>query len=136
MAIAPELSPNVVDSSAWLEYFADSGNAAEFAAAIEDTRRLIVPAICLYEVYRRVMQQRSEFLAATYVATMRQGQVVDLDADLAVLAAQTAQSERLAMADAVILATARQFGAVLWTQDAHFAGMAGVEYRAVVRPRA
>jgi predicted nucleic acid-binding protein len=121
---------NVVDSSAWLEYFADGPNAAEFAAAVEDTNALVVPALCIYEVFKRVAQQRGEVAAHTVVTVLAQGRVVALDADLAVAAARIAIAHKLAMADAVILATARHCAATLWTQDAHFRGMHGVEYRA------
>lgn len=46
---------NVVDSSGWLEYFADTDRADLFAPAIEDTERLIVPVICLYEVFKKIL---------------------------------------------------------------------------------
>lgn len=121
---------NVVDSSAWLEYFADSPNAVAFAGAIEDTPRLIVPAVCIYEVYKRVLQQHSAIDAAAVTTAMRMGRVIELDADLAIIAAQTALAEKLAMADAIILATARSTGALLWTQDAHFNGIPGVIFHA------
>jgi predicted nucleic acid-binding protein len=64
------------------------------------------------------------------LTVLAQGQVVALDADLAVAAARIASAHKLAMADAVILATARHCTATLWTQDPHFRGMDGVEYRA------
>jgi len=127
-ALVAVLENNAVDSSAWLEYFADTPNAPVFAAAIEDTPHLIVPAICIYEVYKRVLQQYSAVDAAAVTAAMRMGRVIELDADLAIIAAQTAIAEKLAMADAIILATAHATGAVLWTQDAHFEGIAGVAY--------
>ncbi len=73
---------NLVDSSGWLEYLADGPNAEFFAPPIEDTGRLIVPTISVLEVFKRVLQQRSENEALRAVALMRQGKVVDLDADL------------------------------------------------------
>lgn len=120
---------NVVDSCAWLEYFADGPNANEFAAAIEDIAVAVVPAICIYEVFKRTAAQRSEAEAHLVVAAMQRGRVVLLDADLAVAAAKVSKVEGLAMADAIILATAHRFGATLWTQDAHFEGKTGVQYR-------
>jgi hypothetical protein len=51
---------NVVDSSGWLEYFADAPNANKFAPAIQNPADLIVPTLSLYEVFKRVLQQRSE----------------------------------------------------------------------------
>ena len=120
---------NVVDSSAWLEYFANGPNAAFFASAIEKTSDLLVPSLTLYEVFKRVLQQRDEGHALQAVAVMEQGSVIDLDAPLALIAARTSIEHRLPLADSIVLATARTHDAVLWTQDADFKGMAGVEYR-------
>jgi predicted nucleic acid-binding protein len=121
---------HVVDSSGWLEYFADGPNADFFAAALEEPDALVVPAVSLYEVFKRVLQQRSEDLALRAVAQMRQGRVVDLDTALALHAARLSVAHRLPMADSMILATARRHDAVLWTQDADFDGIEGVRYRA------
>ena len=120
---------NVVDSSAWLEYFANGPNAAFFAPAIEKTSDLLVPSLTLHEVFKRVLQQRDEGHALQAVAVMEQGSVIDLDAPLALIAARTSIEHRLPLADSVVLATARTHDAVLWTQDADFKGLAGVEYR-------
>lgn len=120
---------NVVDSSAWLEYFANGANADYFAAAIEDTERLLVPSLCTYEVFKRVLQQRNESDALQAVALMQQGTVIAPDVMLAVEAARLSVTRKLPMADSVILATARSRNATLWTQDADFEGMAGVNYR-------
>ena len=120
---------NVVDSSAWLEYFADGPNAGFFAKSIENTKELIVPSLSLYEVYKRVVQQRGASAALQVVAVMQQGQVVSLDAGLALLAARLSLEHRLPMADSVMLATARAFDAVLWTQDADFKDLPGVRFR-------
>ena len=120
---------NAVDSSAWLEYFADGPTASFFAPAIENVEDLLVPAICIYEVFKRVLQQRGEDDAVQAVSLMQQGTVVDVDAVIAESAARISAAERLPMADSMILAIARARGAVLWTQDAHFDGMAGVKYR-------
>lgn len=119
---------NVVDSSAWLEYFADGGNADFFAPAIEDMPKLVVPSLTLYEVFKRVMQERDEREALEHVAHMRQGQVVDLDENLALSAARVSLALKLPLADSVILATARAYAATIWTQDAHFKGIDQVKY--------
>ena len=119
---------NVVDSSGWLEYFADTENAKHFAEVICDTSKLLVPTISLAEVFKRVLQQRDENTALQIVATMQQGHVIDLDSSLALSAAKLGQELKLPMADAIILATARRHGAVLWTQDSDFAGIGGVKY--------
>jgi predicted nucleic acid-binding protein len=121
---------NVVDSSAWLEYFAAGPNGVFFAPAIEETEKLIVPSITLYEVFKRVLQQRSEHEALQAVSGMQQGRVVDLDAAIALDAARLSVASRLPMADSIILATSRAFNATLWTQDTDFEGLAGVRFRA------
>lgn len=123
-------APNVVDSSAWLEYFADGPNAEYFARPIEAPAGLVVPSTTLLEVFKRLLQQRSESHALQAVAVMQQGQVVDLDAPLALSAANLGVERKLPLADSVILATARRFGAIVWTQDEDFDGLAGVNYRA------
>lgn len=119
---------NVVDSSGWLEYFADGPNAAFFAGAVEATDELIVPTINLYEVFKRVLQQRGENDALEAAALIMQGEVIPLDATLTLSAAKLSADLRLPLADSVILATARAEGAVLWTQDAHFSSLEGVRY--------
>ncbi len=124
---------NVVDSSAWLEYFADGPNAPAFAPPIQATADLVVPSITLLEVFKRVYQQRGEGPALQAVALMQQGQVIDLDGPLALAAAKLSADTKLPLADSVVLATARQCEATLWTQDVDFEGMPGVRYRA--KPR-
>ena len=119
---------NVVDSSGWLAYFAAGRNAAFFAPAIENSSKLVVPTLSLFEVFKRVYQQRGEGPALQVVALMHQGQVVDLNAALALAAARISVQKRLPLADSVILATARSLGATLWTQDADFKEVAGVRY--------
>ena len=121
---------NVVDSSGWLEFYADGPNAGFFAPAIEKTAELVVPAITLLEVFKRVFQQRGESAALQAVAQMQQGQVVALDAPLALTAARYGLDFKLPLADSVVYATARHFDAELWTQDSDFEGKPQVRYRA------
>ena len=120
---------NVVDSSAWLEYLAAGPNAAYFAAAIENTTELIVPTLILYEVFKRIVQQRSENEALQVIAVMQQGRIADLDSRTALSAARISIDHQLPMADSVILATARLNDALLWTQDSHFEGILNVKYK-------
>lgn len=128
--IAPpkRAGPNVVDSSAWLEYFADSAGAKHFAGAIEAVERLVVPAVCLLEVFKVVLRQRGESDALQAVALMQQGRVVDLDAPLALAAAKAGVEHKLPLADSIVYATAQAVGGVVWTQDEDFEGLPGVEY--------
>ncbi|MDP2182176.1 MAG: type II toxin-antitoxin system VapC family toxin [Actinomycetota bacterium] len=120
---------NVVDSSAWLEYFGDGPNASEFAGAIEKPDDLIVPTLTFFEVFKRTHQIADETTALDAVAVMMQGRVVDLTPSLALDAARTSLETGLAMADSIILASARAEDAVLWTQDSHFDGIERVEFR-------
>ena len=120
---------NLVDSSAWLEYFAEGPNANFFAPAIEKTRDLIVPTVVLFEVYKRVSVQRGSHAALRAASTLHLGRLVDLTAPLALSAARISQSEKLPMADSIILASARALGAVIWTQDADFERLPNVKFR-------
>lgn len=120
--------PNVVDSSAWLEYFADAPGAAHFAHAIEAVDHLIVPAVCLLEVFKVVLRQRGESDALQAVALMQQGTVVDLDATLAIAAALAGVTHKLPLADSIVYATAQAVGGVVWTQDDDFDGLPDVEF--------
>jgi predicted nucleic acid-binding protein len=119
---------NVVDSSGWLEYFINGDNAAFFAPAIEDTEAVIVPTISLFEVFKRVLIEKNRDGALEAVALMKGGQVVDLDDNLALVAAELSYELKLPLADSIILATAREYDATLWTQDAHFKDIEGVKY--------
>ncbi|HRW46120.1 MAG: type II toxin-antitoxin system VapC family toxin [Caldilinea sp.] len=119
---------NVVDSSGWLEYFADGPNADFFAPAIEATEQLLVPVICIYEVFKRILQQKGLGAAETRIADLYKGAVIELTPSLAISAAVISDTLKLPMADSIILATARSLDATLWTQDDHFQGLAGVKY--------
>ena len=119
---------NVVDSSGWLEYFADGPNADFFEEALRDSDALCVPAITVYEVFKVVLRQRGEDKALRVVAHMHRGRLVDLDADLSMSAARLSLHLGLPMADSIILATARAHHATLWTQDADFEGLEDVRY--------
>jgi predicted nucleic acid-binding protein len=120
---------NVVDSSGWLEYFAQGPNLDFFRDPIERLDDLLVPSICLLEVFRRTYQQSGRSAAYRALAQMRQGQIVDLDRKIAVASAKLGLTQKLALADSVVLATTRAFDAVLWTQDADFREIAGVKFR-------
>ena len=124
---------NVMDSSGWLEYFADGPNADFFAPAIENLEELLVPTISLYEVFKRVLQQRGEENALEAVAVMMQGQVVELDSSIVISAAKISDELKMPMADSMMLATARIFEAFLWTQDADFASLSDVKYVSKVK---
>jgi predicted nucleic acid-binding protein len=119
---------NVVDSSGSLEYLADGPNADFIANSILATADLLVPTLSLYEVFKRVLQQRSEDDALQAVALMQQGTVVELSVSLALSAARISLNDKIPMADSIMLATARSYGATLWSQDSDFENIAGVKY--------
>jgi len=119
---------NVVDSSGWLEYLADGPNADFFANSILATADLLVPTLSLYEVFKRVLQQRGEDDALQAVALMQQGTIVELGVSLALSAARISLNDKIPMADSIMLATAHAYGATLWSQDSDFENIAGVRY--------
>jgi toxin FitB len=119
---------NVVDSSGWLEYFGEGKNVAFFSPPIEKTDQLIVPTICIYEVFKRLSNLVSEDEALQAIGVMSLGQVVELNRQLALNAAKISREFKLALADSVILATTRMHDATLWTQDEHFNGLEDVNY--------
>ena len=119
---------NVVDSCGWLEYFSDGPNADIFAEPITKLSSLIVPTLCLYEVFKVALRERGEDSALQVVAIMKQGQTVDLNSNLAIQAAKISFDLKIPMADAIILTTARAYQATVWTQDDDFDGISGVKY--------
>jgi toxin FitB len=119
---------NVVDSSGWLEYFAGGTNASYFAPAIRATESLVVPTICIYEVFKRLLIQRGEEEALQATGVMSLGILAELTREIAVQAASISSHLKIAMADSVILATTLAYQATLWTQDVDFKDLEGVQY--------
>lgn len=119
---------NIVDSSGWLEYFANGTNASFFSEPIEDTDALLVPAISLYEVFKRILQQLGETEALNAIAFMQSGKIIDLSSPIALHAARISADLKIPMADSIMLASAREFDAILWTQDSDFEGLDGIKY--------
>ena len=118
----------VVDFSGWLEYFAKGANGEIFAPFIRNTSELLVPTICIYEVFKRITMQRDDEEALQAIGWMSLGLVVDLNLEIALRAATLSFEHKLPMADSMILATARTFDATLWTEDEHFMRLEGVKY--------
>lgn len=119
---------NLVDSSGWLEYFADGNNADIFSEAIEDADHLLASTINIYEVFKRILQQRGEDSALQAIALMYQAKVIEVTNEIAINAAKLSDEHKLPMADSLILMTARMHGAVLWTQDSDFQDFEEVKY--------
>lgn len=119
---------NLVDSSGWLEYFADGKNAKFFVQVIENTEELIVSTINLYEVYKKILLERDENSALQAIALMQQAKVVNITSSIAIMAAKLSCELKIPMADSLIYSTARIHDAVVWTQDADFKDLEEVKY--------
>jgi predicted nucleic acid-binding protein len=119
---------NIVDSSGWLAYFADEPDAEHFLTPLNDPASLIVPTVTIYEVFKVVLRESNENDALQAAVAMQRGTVVDLTAPLAVAASKLSLEYNLPMADSIILATAKGFNAILWTQDSDFENISNVKY--------
>ncbi|SLM19364.1 PIN domain protein [uncultured spirochete] len=117
---------NIVDSSCWLEFFAGSRVGDEVAPIIEDTENLLVPSITIYEVFKKLLLELDEDKALFAIAHMKQGNVINLDTDVAIYAAKTGKENKLPMADSIIYAINQKYDAMLWTQDKHFKDLKSV----------
>jgi len=119
---------NIVDSSGWLAYFADEPNAKHFLTPLNDPAALVVPTVTIYEVFKVILRESCENDALQAMTAMQKGTVVDLDASLAVAASKLSLEHNLPMADSIVLAAAREFDAILWTQDSDFKNISNVKY--------
>lgn len=118
---------NLVDTSGWIEYFFEGKNASFFAKPIEDLVNLIVPSVCLYEVFKKVHKVADEAKALQAVAHMKQGRVIDLSEDIALKAALVCLKYKLPMADSIVYATGQLEKSIIWTTDPDFEGLPGVK---------
>jgi len=119
---------NIVDSSGWLAYFADEPNAKHFLAPLNDSAKLVVPTVTIYEVFKVILRESCENDALQAVMAMQKGTIADLKTPLAIIASRLSLEHNLPMADSIILATAQEFNAVLWTQDSNFKNINNVKY--------
>lgn len=119
---------NVIDSVGWIEYFTDGPLADRYSKYIEDQSSIVTPSVVLYEVFKKILRDGSERAAVDAIAHIQQTNVVPLTAELAIVAAEISLEHRLAMADAIVYASARSAGATLVTSDFHFKDLCGVEY--------
>lgn len=119
---------NIVDSSGWLEYFANGPNADHFSQPLKDTSALIVPTISIYEVFKVILRESNENDALQAVAAMQKGKVVDLNTHIAINASRISLQYTLPMADSIILSTAQTYGCIVWTQDSDFEGIPGIKF--------
>lgn len=119
---------NLVDSSAWLEYLTDGKNAKHFAPVIEDTKNLVVSVINIYELYKKIYNEKGESTALQIIGLVQQGKVIDVTSDIAIKAARISNQFKLPLADSIIYTTAIENNSLLWTQDKDFEGLEGVKY--------
>jgi len=109
----------LVDTCGWIEWMMDSALAEAYAPHLAD-ESLVVPTLVQHELYRWLCRETDTATALAAIAATQQAKVVPLDTSLALLAADIGREHKLAMADAIIYATARQYHATLVTSDAHF----------------
>lgn len=121
---------NVVDSSAWLSYFADDKNSSFFSKPIESIDRLLVPSIIVTDVFKYVLRLKGEELALEVIAHMTQGKIISLDSQLAIDAGSYGVQHKLPLADSIIYATTMKYNATLWTQDSDFKDLPNVKFYA------
>ncbi len=119
---------NIIDSSAWLEYLSDGPKADNYEKPLSELDTLIVPTITIYEVFKVVMREKDENTALQAIALMQQGQVVDLNSEIALNAAKLSIEHKIPMADSIILSTGILYDSVIWTQDIDFKGLPNVKY--------
>ncbi|HYU23600.1 MAG TPA: type II toxin-antitoxin system VapC family toxin [Thermoanaerobaculia bacterium] len=125
----------VLDSSGWIEFFADGPHGDEFASRLRQPATVLTPTIAIYEVYKWLKRERAEEEALQAVATMKKTKVVDLTEELALTAADLSLAHNLAMADAMMLAAARAHNAELLTTDSGFDGLSGVTVFSKKQPK-
>jgi predicted nucleic acid-binding protein len=119
---------NIVDSSLWLEYFAGNTVGTQVSAIIKDVDSLYVPTITIYEVFKKLLYEKTETDALIATAHMMQGTIIDLNIELSLLAAKISKNYQIPMADSIVYATNQKYNCTLWTQDKHFAGLESVQY--------
>ncbi|MFZ0453159.1 MAG: type II toxin-antitoxin system VapC family toxin [Ignavibacteriaceae bacterium] len=119
---------NLVDSSGWLEYLADSKNAKLFASAIEKTDELIVSTINIYEVYKKILLEKDENSAIQVIGLMQQAKVIEVNSSISIQAAKLSYEQKIPMADSIIYITAKQNNGIVWTQDSDFKDLDDVKY--------
>ena len=119
---------NLVDSSGWLEYLSDGKNADSFSTPLNDIENVIVPTICIYEVFKVVIREKGENEALQAVALMKQGNIVDLSFEISIQAAKFSIDNKIPMADSIIYTTGQKYNAIIWTQDDDFKNLPSVKY--------
>ena len=120
----------LIDSSGWIEYFADGPLAESYAAFIEkaDAEKTVTPTIVIYEVYRRIKSTKGEQKALEAYTQMSRTNIVELTSPLSLKAADISMNLNLGMADSIIVATAKAYNAEIVTSDEHLKSIKGVKF--------
>lgn len=118
----------IVDSCGWLEWFTDGVLAEQYRPYLADQESLLVPVIVLYEVYKVLNREVGEEKALLAAAYMKRSSVIPIDEVIAFSAADTALKENLAMADAIIVATAQIHDCEIITSDADLKNQPNVKF--------
>lgn len=118
----------LVDTCGWIEWISDEKLAPDFAPYLRQPKKLIVPTIIQFELYKWICHKKDETLALNIIGVTEQGNVIPLDSSLALLAAELAKQYQLSMADAIVYATAQQHQVQLITCDKHFKTLPNVKY--------
>ena len=121
-------SMRVIDTSAWIEWLVGSALGKKLSKEFPDKSRCIVPTIVQLELSKWLVREVGEEQADQVIAYTQKCVVVPLDTAIALLAADLHRAHKLATADAIVYATARQQGADLVTCDAHFKGLPNVVF--------
>jgi predicted nucleic acid-binding protein len=119
----------IIDSYGWIEYFSEGKSAKEYAGYIENAnpQNFISPTIILFEVYKKILSVYNEEKAMEAAAHIKYAtKLIDLSDNLAISAAETSLNQKLPMADAIILTTAKNYNAQVITSDSHFKGLDSV----------
>ena len=118
----------LLDSSGWIEFFTGGPLADRYGAYFASRYQLITPTVVLYEVYKKVKRERGEETALLLAGRLSTTQVVQLTQSIALLAADLSLRHDLAMADAIVYATAKDQEAEVVTGDADLKDLPGVVY--------
>ena len=128
------MKPACLDSSAWIEIAHNGPNARTFLKAAGDMEQVVVSTITIYEVWKYTVIHADEIRARQLADLLQQGVVVPPDASIAIAAANLGIRHKIAMADALIYATALAHKSTLWTQDADFNDLPHVKYLPKTKP--
>ncbi|CAN7300963.1 type II toxin-antitoxin system VapC family toxin [Pseudorhodoferax sp. LjRoot39] len=118
----------VVDTSAWIEWLTGSPLGKALGQQFPEQARCIVPTMVQLELSKWLVREVGEERCDQVLAYTQRCSVVPLDTTLALLAADLHREFKLATADAIVYATARNERAELLTCDAHFQGLPGVVF--------